>query len=482
MIIKVQITLMSDEGTTEIVEEVARLEREKFSAEGLGLNMAEAKTILSGLQRRMVEQQAANFITERERCPKCGKALRHNGRHEIVMRTVFGKLKLKSPRLYCCDCEGVGRQSFSPLAAALPERTTAEMLYLETKWASLVSYGMTLEMLEEVLPVGQDLNTTAIRQNVARLAERIESELGEEQDVFIEGCPLEWAELPRPEMPLAVGIDGGYVHAREPQKSGSGGGCFEIIVGKSIPTEGPAKCCGFVNRYDEKPKRRLFEMLNSQVLQMNQQITFLSDGGDTVRELQMYLSPQAEHLLDWFHVTMRLTVMGQMAKGLTAEAQIALAPAEGDEDDDEPLNAAEVEKSLESLKWNLWHGNVHRALQLVEDLDWDLELVAEGSEKARKLQKAVREFGGYITANREFIPNYGDRHRNGERISTGFVESAVNQVIAKRMVKKQQMRWTKRGAHLLLQIRTQVLNDDWGTTFSRWYPGMKLKSEAVAAA
>ncbi len=46
---------------------------------------------------------------------------------------------------------------------------------------------------------------------------------------------------------------------------------------------------------------------------MNQQLTFLSDGGDTVRDLQLYLNPQAEHLLDWFHVTMRLTVLQQTA-------------------------------------------------------------------------------------------------------------------------------------------------------------------------
>ena len=40
------------------------------------------------------------------------------------------------------------------------------------------------------------------------------------------------------------------------------------------------------------------------------------------------------------------------------------------------------------------------------------------------------------------------------------------------MVKKQQMRWTKQGAHLLLQVRTQVLNDDLRGTFERWYPAM----------
>jgi hypothetical protein len=41
-----------------------------------------------------------------------------------------------------------------------------------------------------------------------------------------------------------------------------------------------------------KPKRRLFEMLKSQGMQMNQAVTFLLDGGDTVRDLQMYLNPE----------------------------------------------------------------------------------------------------------------------------------------------------------------------------------------------
>src|SRR5208282_3047361 len=50
-------------------------------------------------------------------------------------------------------------------------------------------------------------------------------------------------------------------------------------------------------------------------------------------------------------------------------------------------------------------------------------------------------------ANQNFIPNYGDRYRHGEKISTAFAESAVNQVVSKRMVKKQQMRWTESGAH-----------------------------------
>ena len=77
--------------------------------------------------------------------------------------------------------------------------------------------------------------------------------------------------------------------------------------------------------------------------------------------------------------------------------------------------------------------------------------------------------------------NYGERYRHGERISTGFVESTVNQVISKRFCKKQQMAWTPRGAHLLLQIRTRVLNGDWEATFREWYPGFRVAPQSMAA-
>jgi hypothetical protein len=68
------------------------------------------------------------------------------------------------------------------------------------------------------------------------------------------------------------------------------------------------------------------------------------------------------------------------------------------------------------------------------------------------------------------MPNYGERHRQGETISTAFVESTINQVVSRRFVKKQQMAWTLKGAHLLLQTRTKVLNNELDDVFRRWYP------------
>jgi hypothetical protein len=65
---------------------------------------------------------------------------------------------------------------------------------------------------------------------------------------------------------------------------------------------------------------------------------------------------------------------------------------------------------------------------------------------------------------------FGERYRQGETISTAFVESTINQAVSKRFVKKQQMQWTLRGAHLLLQTRTKVLNHDLEGVFRSWYP------------
>ena len=80
------------------------------------------------------------------------------------------------------------------------------------------------------------------------------------------------------------------------------------------------------------------------------------------------------------------------------------------------------------------------------------------------------------------IPNYADRYRHGEPIATGFVESAVNQVVSKRIVKKQQMRWTMTGAHRLLQVRTRVHNQQLRHDFERWHPELRTTADPVLLA
>ena len=271
-------------------------------------------------------------------------------------------------------------------------------------------------------------------------------------------CQRDREALPCPPRPLVVGLDGGYV--RHWHKKG----CFEVIAGKSIPAEGGAKCFGFVQEVDAKPRRRVFEVLRSQGLQANQSVEFFTDGAAVLRSLTSYLSAESRHILDWFHLTMRLTVLHQYALGF---AQVDAAGGKA------------LQDGLTRIKWHLWHGNAERALEKILDLDdalathQDDPLVARKYSKCKPLARLLADFHTYVEQNSGFIVDYAERHRYGERVSTGFVESAVNQVLAKRMVKRQQMQWTKKGAHLLVQARTKVLNEDWEACFRQQYPGFR---------
>jgi len=114
-------------------------------------------------------------------------------------------------------------------------------------------------------------------------------------------------------------------------------------------------------------------------------------------------------------------------------------------------------------------------------MNLDVAVANDGHATARKLLKAVEEFHTYIENNAGSIPNCGECYRQGERICTGFVESTVDQVISKRFCKKQPMAWTPRGAHLLLQIPTRILNGEWEVTLREWYPGFRVSTQPMAA-
>ncbi len=140
---------------------------------------------------------------------------------------------------------------------------------------------------------------------------------------------------------------------------------------------------------------------------------------------------------------MQMTVLTQTLKGVEFDES---------EVPDRKDNAL---RELRRAKAFLWHGSVDTALEVLDDLSWLFDAETEAS---KSFLQRLEQFSDYITTNTTAIPNYADRCRHGEPITTGFTESAVNQVVSTRMVKKQQMRWTQRGAHTLLQVRTRVLN------------------------
>ncbi len=463
MNVRVEVVCITAEGT-EQRSNVMAIERTELAMETLGMSLQEGKALLEGVQDWVVAHQANENLEQQRGCPHCGRRHTSKDAGSTSVKTVFGRVEVPNPRWNRCACETAGPKTFRPTKAWLQGRTSPELLYLETKWASLIPFARVADLLKEVLPVGDSENQETVRIHLHASAERIEQELGDERQLnLFEGSEEEWEQQPLPDGPITVGIDGGYVRAAHKQ------GVFEVIAGKSVVAfrrdeEGnlpSAKCFGFVQTYDEKPRRRLWELMKSQGMQENQQVVFMSDGGESVRRVQEYLHPFSEHLIDWFHITMRLTVLQQQTKALKLER---------------PEAGADASKRLESVKHLLWHGNAEEALERLGNLIMDLSLIQARCTPAEKVAAGVAEFETYIRNNCQFIPNFGERRRQGETISTAFVESTINQVLSRRFVKKQQMGWTLRGAHLLLQIRTKVLNDELEEAFRRWYPRFRAKA------
>jgi len=303
---RLQLVAVSDDGTEQL-EELADLVRSEATLETLGLTLDESKQLLQALQRMMVKQQVNAYLDEQRVCPACGKQRQIKQSGTAPFRTLFGLVSVPNPRWQQCDCQTHQHKTFRPLGALLLERSSPELLYLETKWASLAPYDVTAKLLHEVLPIDQKHSAATVRNHTLQAARRSEQALGEERAMFVEGSQAERNQLPIPDGPLSVGLDGGIVRARRGTTDAKTGNLFEVIAGKSIlsfhrddPEDAPvwSKCFALVRSVEQKPKRRLFEVLQSQGMQANQQITFFSDGGDTVRTLPEYLHPDAEHVLD----------------------------------------------------------------------------------------------------------------------------------------------------------------------------------------
>ena len=94
-----------------------------------------------------------------------------------------------------------------------------------------------------------------------------------------------------------------------------------------------------------------------------------------------------------------------------------------------------------------------------------------GSRKSiapsRKLWTALQALDGYLTGQSDWLVNYAERHRAGLRVGTAITEGTANFLVNRRMNKSQQMRWSQRGADLLLQVRCAVYNGTFGSDYGQ---------------
>jgi hypothetical protein len=102
---------------------------------------------------------------------------------------------------------------------------------------------------------------------------------------------------------------------------------------------------------------------------------------------------------------------------------------------------------------------------------------------SRKLWTALHALDGYLTGQSNWLVNYAERHRAGRRVGTAITEGTANFLVNRRMNKSQQMRWSRRGADRLLQVRCAVYNGTLGSGFGqRFQPANDTYPQAAIAA
>ncbi|MFT7614981.1 MAG: hypothetical protein ACI9J3_003969 [Parvicellaceae bacterium] len=456
---KFKIQLVTEDPSTNLksTKTLTCIEKNSCNLEEIGLSLKEAKNTLEALQTHLISGQIEKYLEEWDQCNCCGKSRRKKGHHKIVFRTLFGNNAINSPRYYHCKCEKSQAKTFSPLCKVFSELVSPERGYLETKWASKVSFQQAADLMNDILPLDNKVNASSIRNHLVKTGRRMQDDLKEEKHFYQKELNQSEETYQR----FSVGIDGGYVRNWDSKKKH-----FEVIAGKSIPSQGKDRFFGFVDTLpDSKSKRNLFETLTSQGLNKISAIDFFSDGAENLRAIQYNISPESAHYLDWFHITMKITVLNQYVKGIKKIGEKI---------------GNELERDLTKIKWYLWHGNLYQATSLLENFSETAEEVTSDYDHHKNFKKLTAEFETYINRNSRFITNYGERYRNKEMISTSFVESTVNVLVAKRFSKKQQMQWTKEGAHLMLQTRAKTLNNSLQDEFKKWYPKIELEYSKAA--
>jgi hypothetical protein len=159
---------------------------------------------------------------------------------------------------------------------------------------------------------------------------------------------------------------------------------------------------------------------------------------------------------------------------------------------DDPERAAAkaaIIEEVDRLRWRLWNGKAKDAkvsIDRIRAVMQHFRAEPDGRRSvapSRKLWTALRALDNYFIGQSDRLVDYGARHRAGLRVGTALTEGTANFLVNRRMAKSQQMRWSRRGANRLLQVRCAVYNGTLGTGFGqRFHAANDLLPQMAAAA
>jgi len=405
----------------------------------LGLTLSEAKQLLARVQQAVVAVQARDHAALRPECSSCGARCQVKDWRSRQIATLFGKVGVRLPRFRCPEC---GRNE---VGTSWPAhcRSTPELDQLQARLSALMTYRVAAGVLAHLLPVAAGTSHETLRGRTLTLGEQLR------RAAAVAPEPAVVAAAPAPAISLS--LDSTFIRSCH-----EGERCLEVRVGNAeTPGGGGRQVFGAVANAGTDIVALIRRALDTLGRTSGTELTAFTDGCSGLRTILAAAGVASPPILDWFHLAMRLQHATRVAEALPAS------------EPDQQRARAEVVAEVERLRWRTWNGKAKDAritLKRIRTL-----LPAFKGEPVRKLKRALRAIDRYLRSQNAWLVNYAERHRAGLRVGTSITEGTANFLVNRRLAKSQQMRWSRRGADLLLQVRCAVYNGTLGSGFGHLF-------------
>jgi hypothetical protein len=408
--------------------------------DGIGLRLEDGKRVVEQIQRAILCDQVEEIIRESRVCPDCASFRAIHDYRTRDLDTLFGRVRVKAARLRRCSCDARSAAMpggpISPLAYFFPDRATPELQRLHAELGSRHSFREAARLMKSFLPCHPPHHTT-VRDRLGRVA------AGLEKSRRASGDPAEAL----PKGGLTVFLDGAHIRCRPEYQQRH----LDLVVGK-VESRNMCRRFGLVANATASPGSRMREELSDFGWKPGRLLTVISDGELALPNLirnAMGGDGQVKHILDWWHISMRIRHVEAAVQGLVQIPGFTGIPVL-------------FQRPAKSLRWWLWHGRARVAETYLKGLMHDCTRLAEEPLAVRTAAARVQARCGtlytYLANNMESLVDYGRRYRNGLPISSSRAEGSVDDIANARMGKRRRMRWSPKGAHRVAVTRAAVLD------------------------
>jgi hypothetical protein len=358
--------------------------------------------------------------------------------------TLFGRVTLRHPRWRPCACQQTetkqkpGTSAQSRISVLIGARATQELIRVQAELGARLSYREAARVMSVLLPTSRAANPTGVRRRLAQTGDRLQA--------LDKASPHRMSRAKGG--PIMVSLDGAHLRA----VPGFQVRHFEVTVGRVDTELGPARHFAVVPGVQATKPSTTGNALRAKGWLPGRDVVVLSDGDPAlVESVRLAADGNVRHILDWFHISMRVRHVEQALAGLLG----------ADLEHKGPLRYAEDDVvRLRHLIWNGYGNEARRAVRSIVYMAGNATWLngQDGRARIERFARLARELQTYLTLNAAALVGYDRRYRAGLRIATSGAQSVMNSLVNARMNKQRQMRWSPKGAHRVLQVRAAVID------------------------